>query len=90
MDVNLVEIRSGSKLISFIENDKIIGETLMAGIEWEGWMRNDAAAVYKPGTDILDIGGNIGCTALMFSDIGPVHTFEPLFHFMSSKCSKVR
>ena len=43
-------------------------------------MREVIDLVYKPGTDIIDIGGNIGCNALMFSDYGPVHTFEPLFH----------
>jgi hypothetical protein len=70
----------GKWVISSIFNDEYIGPWLSQGVEWESWMRQDIEANYKQGTDILDIGGNIGCNALMFSDYGQVHTFEPLFH----------
>ena len=38
----------------------------------------------RPGDVVLDVGGNIGTSALLFSDItgptGRIHSFEPLFH----------
>lgn len=80
MDLPLRQHQVGKWTISSIQDDEYIGPWLSRGIEWEYWMRQDVSHVYKPGTDILDIGGNIGCNALMFSDYGPVHTFEPLFH----------
>jgi FkbM family methyltransferase len=48
-------------------------------------MRPDVQQLYKPGTDIIDVGGNIGYNSLMFSDYGPVHTFEPLYHSVITK-----
>ena len=77
--------RVGKWLISSIKDDEHIGPWLARGVEWENWMRQDVEFAYKPGTDILDLGGNIGCNALMFSDYGPVHTFEPLFHKIIQK-----
>ena len=43
-------------------------------------MRSDIDRYYTPGTDIIDIGANIGYNSLMFSDYGPVHAFEPIFY----------
>ena len=34
----------------------------------------------KPGSVVLDIGANIGYNSLMFSDYGPVVSFEPVYH----------
>ena len=48
-------------------------------------MRETVKNLYKPGTDLLDIGGNIGYNALMFSDYGPVHSYEPVFHSIIEK-----
>jgi FkbM family methyltransferase len=75
----------GKWTICSITGDEYIGPWLSHGGEWENWMRKDMELIYKPGTDILDIGGNIGCNALMFSDYGQVHTFEPLFHNIIQK-----
>ena len=52
----------------------------MNGREWDGWMREHLWIVADPEKDILDVGGNIGWNALMFSEYGTVHTFEPLYH----------
>jgi FkbM family methyltransferase len=71
--------------VSVIKDDEWIGRCLKSGHEWDGWMRQDLPHIYKPGTDLLDIGGNIGYNALMYSDYGPVHTFDPLFHPIISK-----
>jgi len=77
--MDLVDARVGKWKISYINNDEWIGPYIAGGGEWESWMRQDIMHGYRPGTDILDIGGNIGCNSLMFSDYGPVHAFEPLF-----------
>jgi FkbM family methyltransferase len=74
------EVRVGKYTVSVIKDDNFIGGCLRCGYEWDGWMRQDLPHIYKSGTDILDIGGNIGWNALMFSDYGPVHTFDPYFH----------
>lgn len=74
------EVRVGKFIVSVIKDDEFIGGCLRRGYEWDGWMRQDLPHIYKPGTDILDIGGNIGWNALMFSDYGPVHSFDPMFH----------
>ena len=79
------EVQVGRFNVSVIKDDQYIGGCLRRGHEWDGWMRQDLPHIYKPGTEILDIGGNIGWNALMFSDYGPVHTFEPLFHEVISK-----
>lgn len=79
------EVRVGKFTVSVIKDDEFIGGCLRRGYEWDGWMRHDLPHIYKPGTDILDIGGNIGWNALMFSDYGPVHTFDPMFHEVIQK-----
>jgi FkbM family methyltransferase len=79
------EIKVGKYTVHVIKDDNYIGGCLRRGYEWDGWMRQDLPHLYKPGTDILDIGGNIGWNALMFSDYGPVHTFDPIFHQIITK-----
>lgn len=80
MDLETDEVNVGPYVVSVIRDDQYIGNCLRCGYEWDGWMRQDLPHITKPGMDILDIGGNIGWNALMFSDYAPVHTFEPLFH----------
>lgn len=85
MEINLVDVNNGKYTVSVIANDEYIGPTIAMGYEWDGWMRNDVSKHYKEGTDILDIGANIGYNTLMFSDYGPVSSFEPLFHPIVTK-----
>ena len=79
------DVQVGKYKVSVIKDDQYIAAHLRRGSEWDGWMRQDLPRMYKPGTDILDIGGNIGWNALMFSDYGPVHTFDPVFHSVIQK-----
>jgi FkbM family methyltransferase len=74
------QAKVGRFTVNVVADDSHVGLILKRGFEWDGWMRRDVEILYRPGTDILDIGGNIGWNALMFSDYGPVHSFEPLFH----------
>ena len=83
--MDLVTVNNGKFTVSYIHDDIYIGPCIARGYEWDGWMRQDVERFYKPGTDILDVGGNIGYNALMFSDYGPVHTFEPMFHEIIQK-----
>ena len=71
---------NGKYNVFTIADDEYIGPAIHRGFEWDGWMRRDVEKHYKEGTDILDIGANIGYNALMFSDYGPVYAYEPLFH----------
>jgi len=73
-------VHNGRYNVFFMADDQYIGKTIAQGYEWDGWMRADIEKFYKDGTDILDIGANIGYNSLMFSDYGPVHAFEPLFY----------
>lgn len=83
--MNLLTCNNGKYTVTYISDDLYIGKLISRGYEWDGWMRNYISKYYKQGTDILDIGGNIGYNALMFSDYGPVHTFEPLFYNIINK-----
>ena len=73
-------INNGKYNVFFMADDEYIGPCIARGYEWDGWMREDLDKYYKEGTQILDIGANIGYNSLMFSDYGPVYAFEPLFH----------
>lgn len=85
MDFDTETVYNGKYIVDIIKSDQYIGNLIKRGYEWDGWMREDIKYFYAPGTDILDIGGNIGYNALMASDYGPVHSFEPLFHEIVQK-----
>lgn len=80
MEVTIDKFNNGKYNLNTISNDQYIGNTLKQGYEWDGWMRYDIEKYYKPGTDIIDVGANIGYNSLMFSDYGPVIAFEPVFN----------
>ena len=80
MDLKLLKVNNGIYDVSVIADDEYIGRSIIQGHEWDRWMRREARMYHKPGTDILDIGANIGYNTLMFSDYGPVIAFEPVFH----------
>jgi FkbM family methyltransferase len=67
-------------LVFFLDDDEYIGEACKRGQEWDPWLHEIMELYHVPGTDIVDVGGNIGCTALLFSNYGPVHVFEPVSH----------
>jgi FkbM family methyltransferase len=73
-------VNNGRYNVFTIADDEYIGPTINAGHEWDGWMREDVQKYFVPGTEIFDIGANIGYNSLMFSDYGPVYAFEPIYH----------
>ena len=85
MELDLVCVNNGKYNVFVIQDDEYIGPCIARGYEWDGWMRKDIEEHYISGTDILDIGANIGYNTLMFSDYGPVHSFEPVYHQIVNK-----
>jgi len=88
MNLELGCVFNGKYNVFIIKDDEYIGPTIAHNIEWDGWMRDDIAALYKEGTDIIDVGANIGYNSLMFSDYGPVVSFEPVYHEVVVKNAK--
>jgi|TARA_B110000259_G_C13852291_1_gene337327 FkbM family methyltransferase len=80
MNLELTLVNNGKYNVSVIVDDEYIGPTITRGYEWDEWMRHDIKKHYKKDTDILDIGANIGYNSLIFSESGPVVSFEPMFH----------
>lgn len=80
MEIDITRVYNGIYNVHVITNDEYIGPLIARGREWDGWMRGDIRRCHKPNTDIIDIGANIGYNTLMFSDYGPVISFEPVFH----------
>jgi len=89
MSVNVVKVNNGKYDVFVIENDEYIGPCIARGYEWDAWMRMDVEKHYKPGTDIIDMGANIGYNTLIFSEYGPVHSFEPVYHSIVDKNAEV-
>jgi FkbM family methyltransferase len=77
MGFDITETHVRGKRIMVPANDMYIGLACRVGTEWDSYMHIILRMFYKPGTDILDIGANIGCNSLLFSDYGPVHAWEP-------------
>ena len=80
MKLTVACTKTGIYDVYVISDDEYLTPTISKGCEWDGWMRRDVRTHHKIGTDILDIGANIGYNTLIFSDYGPVLSFEPIFH----------
>ena len=80
MEINVSRVNNGIYDVHVISDDEYIGPLISTGHEWDRWMRRDVRRWHVPGTEILDIGANIGYNTMMFSDYGPVVSFEPVFH----------
>ena len=50
------------------------------------WKEDHYRAYYVPNTNIVDVGGNIGTSALLFNNIisqnNKIYSFEPIFHYI--------
>ena len=66
-----------------IDQKDMISRTIMHNNEWEPELNAIMASHYKPGTDILDIGANMGFSSLGINSrvpiTGTVHAFEPQY-----------
>jgi len=72
-----------NKTINYIKYDSCIGKTLRYGIYWEEWMFKYIQQNYIENTNIIDLGGNIGTTTLLMSEVlshnCKIFTFEPIY-----------
>ena len=89
MSLKLKLVNNGKYNVFVIEGDEYIGNAISKGHEWDAWMRKDLEKYYVERTEILDIGANIGYNSLMFSDYGPVVSFEPVYHDVVIKLSLI-
>ena len=73
-----------NKTINYIKNDSCIGFVLKAGYYWEEWMFKYIQENYLENTNMIDLGGNIGTTTLLMSEVLSnncnIFTFEPVYH----------
>lgn len=80
----LKKIELRHKTINYIKTDLTISNSFDNGNYWELWMLNYFKRFYKPNTNFIDLGGHIGSTSLLMSEIlsngNKIYTFEPVFH----------
>ena len=78
-----------NKKINFISHDTCIGSTINSGVYWEEWMLNYISKYYVNGTNMIDLGANIGTTTLLMSEIispeNKIYSFEPIYHDITYK-----
>ena len=84
LDENLLEkINIRNKMINYIKSDTCIGVVLKKGYYWEEWMYKYFEQNYIKNTNIIDLGGNIGTTTLLMSEVlshnCKIFTFEPIY-----------
>ena len=84
LDEKLLEkIYLRNKTINYIKNDTCIGVVLKKGYYWEEWMFKYIQQNYIENTNIIDLGGNIGTTTLLMSEVlsqnCKIFTFEPIY-----------
>ena len=83
IDCCLENNRIRNKKINYIKSDICIGRCIKEGICWEEWMFKYIQENYISNTNILDIGGNIGTSTLLMSEVlSPnckIFTFEPIY-----------
>ena len=72
-----------NKTINYIKNDNCIGDVLKRGCYWEEWMFKYIQLNYVENTNMIDLGGNIGTTTLLMSEVlshnYKIFTFEPIY-----------
>jgi FkbM family methyltransferase len=84
LDENYIEKNNvRNKIINYIKNDSCIGSFIKDGVYWEEWMFKYIQQNYIENTNIIDLGGNIGTTTLLMSEVlsnnCKIFTFEPIY-----------
>lgn len=72
-----------NKTINYLKNDTCIGNVIKNGHYWEEWMFKYIEQNYIKNTNMIDLGGNIGTTTLLMSEVlshnCKIFTFEPIY-----------
>jgi len=83
MDPTLSMKKIRNKQIYFLRYDLGVGQSFRRGFYWEDWMFKYMKEYYKPNTNMIDIGGNMGTHSLLMSEIVSkdsfVYCFEPFY-----------
>ena len=67
MEVSLTKCKTDKYNVYVIDDDEFVGAQIRTtGKLWEEWISGEVKKYYKEGTDILDIGANIGTHTLLF------------------------
>jgi hypothetical protein len=78
-----------NKKINFIKSDTCIGSVFRSNNYWEIWMLDYFIKYYKPNTNMIDLGGNIGSSSLLMSEIltpnNNIYVFEPIYFNILNK-----
>lgn len=78
-----------NKVVNYIAKDQYIGYSFKQGGYWELWMLDFIKKFYKQGTNMVDMGSNIGSSALLMdevlSDNCKVYCFEPMYNDVTFK-----
>lgn len=78
-----------NKKINFIKNDNCIGHTFRRETYWELWMLDYFKKYYIPNTNMIDLGGNIGSSSLLMSEVvtpeNNIFVFEPIYYKILNK-----
>lgn len=89
MDNVIESPRVRGRVFYTLKKDVFVGRTLQEGRYWEEWMFDYIRKHYVPGTDMIDIGGNMGTTTLLMEEVldrdCQVHVFEPIYHKILKK-----
>uniref|UniRef100_A0A6C0LDY6 Methyltransferase FkbM domain-containing protein n=1 Tax=viral metagenome TaxID=1070528 RepID=A0A6C0LDY6_9ZZZZ len=83
-DMNLLDTNNiRNKHISYLKTDECIGSNIRNGIYWELWMLKYFQENYITNTNMIDLGGNIGTSTLLMSEVlsnnCKIFTFEPIY-----------
>lgn len=82
-DVYLGKNNIRNMTINYIKSDNCIGKQIKNGVFWELWMLKYIKQNYIENTNMIDLGGNIGTTTLLMSEIlsnnCKIFTFEPIY-----------
>jgi FkbM family methyltransferase len=72
-----------NKTINYIKTDWCIGAHIKIGKYWEEWMIKYIQENYIENTNMIDLGGNIGTTTLLMSEVLSdkcnIFVFEPIY-----------
>lgn len=82
-DNNLSLKDFGNKKIYYLRFDVGIGQFIRRGTWWESFMEKYFKKYYKPNTNVIDVGANIGSHTILMANIisknCQVFSFEPIY-----------
>ncbi len=76
-------------MMYYVKHDYLIGQHLDKDLYWEDWLFPFIQQYYTSNTNMIDVGANIGATALLMEEVltqgNTLYCFEPVYHQILSK-----